>query len=139
MHNECDCCGSQDNGEDVVASLEFPTKNLGVLSIPGVPHTRCVNCGTALRIPGTSAKMVGTYIDNLQSDLVAGLPVGMFITRHEALVICQRYNFCKERVCINRFDNLTYRIKIGKFWWYYKPSVEAYAKTGDGRISLIGN
>lgn len=137
MPDECTCCGSQDNGENVVASLEFPTKNMGVLLIPGVPHMRCVNCGTSMSLPGTSAKLVAVYIDNLQSDLVAGLPVGMFIARTEALDLVNAYGFGK--INIPRFENLTYKVKLGRSWWYYKPSVVAYAKTGDGRISLIGN
>jgi hypothetical protein len=137
MHSECACCGSQDNGEDVVAHLEFQTKNMGVLLIPDIPHTRCVNCGTALSIPGSSAKLVDIYINSLQSDLVAGLPVGMFIPRAAAIALASTYDPGKFN--LRRFENLTYRVKIGSSWWCYKPSVEAYMKTGDGRISLIGN
>lgn len=96
-----------------------------------------------MSLPGTSAKLVAIYVDSLQSDLVAGLPVGMFVAQAEAIDLVNTYDsdwlYEPDRFNIHRFKNLTYRIKLGRSWWYYKPSVEAYAKTGDGRISLIGN
>lgn len=133
MHGKCPTCGSIDNTEVKTKAYTCSDMSLGDVQVPDIEHEVCVNCGEAMSISFLQAKCVEAYVAAMKSEFIGKLPVCDFISKSHALEFA-----CVDdtAVAVGNFDRFTHNIKVAGRWMYYRPSVEAFLSTGDGRIPL---
>jgi len=114
----------------------YETKELGMITIPDVEFYACTrrNCNNEL-LSEKEAMRVDSIIDEKIREAVNNLPIGQFIDLNETAEILG-----KTKQAISKSKRIKrgfiYSVEISKKKLYYKPSVEAFGKDGDGRILI---
>jgi hypothetical protein len=125
-------------GEMVEIVSEYICHSLliGEMKIPELPIISCntPECSQVF-LSYSSCKVIEAYYQEEESIAIDSLPIGEFISGKDAanLLEISMKDFWKH-FKIKRGFIISKRLGDKKY--YYKPSVEAFAKTNDGRIRI---
>jgi hypothetical protein len=135
MEGVMDClnCGGHINL--IQQDYSFDTKELGIVVIPLVNFYTCGDCGDKSLL-AKEARRVDAYINAKVAAAIGDLPIGSFITLNEAaeLLGISKQAFSKHKRISRGF---IYFVRKGNQKLYYKPSVEKFRDSQDGRILLL--
>lgn len=129
---KCDSCANQMRAR--FGPYRLRTKELGEIRVPNIAYLACKACDERLLDP-EQAKNVTSYAREQVSKAISNLPVGQFVSMVDAaeLLGISKQAFSKN-ARIRRGS--IYSQRLGDRLYYYKPSVDAYKNTGDGRVRL---
>jgi hypothetical protein len=115
-------------------SIEFNTRSLGIISVPGLEFMECIACHEKLLTSEQSDKAID-YIANKEQELIRTLPIGEFITANKAadLLAVTKQAFSKNPKIK---AGMMYSVKIGNRSFYHRKSVELFRVQGNGKFLL---
>lgn len=114
--------------------IEFTSKTLGTVFVPGIRHQVCKQCGDILIAIEESARIID-HVKTKEQRAIERLPISEFISLNEASA---RLGITKQAFSKNpKIKNgLIYSVKIGGRRYYSKKSVDTFKSNGDGRYPI---
>lgn len=130
---DCPNCGASDSMTKQ-SGLTVESLLLGEIQLSAVEPLRCSKCDELL-LDVVAWELADELQSNYEAEAIARLPIADFITPKDAYVFLDvsRQAFHQS----NRIKNgCIIFTTIGDTKLYYRPSVEEYARSGDGRIRI---
>lgn len=129
----CDIC----NGKrcKIIGSIAFRSRPLGEILVPGIEHSKCMNCDD-ISIDYQETKKINKYIEQKEYEAISSLPIKYFISQNEAAdILCISKQAFSKNSRIQR--GFIYSVTVDNKKLYYKKSVEEFKRTGkDGRVNI---
>lgn len=133
----CPSCGSVDNAVLVIASYWFNSIMFGEGWISDVEHYACRCCSTSVLVTPSGASRISEYLKSKVLQSLGSKPIHDFVPKKEALALLRKYS-AHNGIGVDYYAALHHILKLrfAGIWVYYKPSVEAYARCGNGNVKL---
>lgn len=128
----CDYCGKSMALRR--GTYRIKTIEIGEVFVPDVIFHECVNCDESYLVKAQAGRVM-RFVESMIAAAIAKLPIGDFVSMHAA---AESLGVTKQAFAKNKRikRGFIYNFNIDGRSYYYRPSVEAFKATGDGRIPL---